>query len=232
MNRACSVQVLSSRTSRIINIGLLLLMAITLAQTVTAQPYAVLIRHGEGIHNVEHFYSTNPEHPNYKPAPLTPKGVQQAADRGKQLKQQGITTDNILAIYSSPLPRAVQTAEGVISPLYLDKAQIQVIQEIKETQLGNREGKNVHSFNEKDFWFPKDPASFGAETNDSVQKRMVGAWNDAAEKFADKSGYVLFVSHGSPLFLLIEAIEGKGKRLGNAEAYIIHLKPLPESQSK
>ena len=208
-------------------------MTITPPLTAIAEPYAILIRHAEGIHNIEHFYSTNSDHPNYKPAPLTSKGKRQASDLGNQLREKhDLSAKNVLAVYSSPLPRTLETTEAVISGFPLNNDQIQITPEIKETQLGNREGMNVHDFNEKDFWFPEDPASFGAETNQAVQERMLAAWNQAAEKFAEQSGYVLFISHGTPLYLLIEAVEGKCIRLGNAEAHIIPLKPAHRDASQ
>ncbi|MGY0219780.1 histidine phosphatase family protein [Endozoicomonadaceae bacterium StTr2] len=196
-----------------------------------AQPIAVLIRHAEGLHNVERFYSSNPSHPNYKPAPLTPKGRQQASDLGVLLKSQyQIKQSDILAVICSPLPRAQQTAELLLSHFYMNKEQIATEPGIIETQLGEREGKNHDQYQEKDFWFPASPESFGAETNEAVTRRMLQVWNQTAAQYQGKSGYVLFISHGSPLFLLIEALEGQGVRFQKAGHKMLPLKPFSTEQ--
>ncbi|MBM4402448.1 MAG: histidine phosphatase family protein [Candidatus Cloacimonetes bacterium] len=62
------------------------------------------IRHGESIDDTENRYG------GWADFPLTQKGIEQARETGKKLKNQGVTADIIL---TSPLLRAKQTAEEI-----------------------------------------------------------------------------------------------------------------------
>lgn len=66
------------------------------------------IRHGESVDDVENRYG------GWADFPLTQKGIEQARETGKKLKNKEVTADIIL---TSPLARAKQTAEEISKTL-------------------------------------------------------------------------------------------------------------------
>lgn len=85
-----------------------------------------LVRHGENLANITKEFSHR--HIDY---PLTPKGVLQAQQTAEHLADKGIH-----AIYSSPLRRAVETAEIIAARLGL---RVVVLEELREINVGDLE---------------------------------------------------------------------------------------------
>lgn len=174
----------------------------------------IAIRHGEGTHNTGGFYSASPEHPNYREAWLTDLGRQQALDLAQQLQQQGLNEKNVCSVFASPLPRTRETAQIVMEALSLSVEKLFIETRIIESVVGDREGQPIDSFNDRDFWFPENPEAFGGETCSDVRNRMVSAYNEVVQ--THREGYALLFSHGTPIYLLAEAITGSGVRLPTA----------------
>lgn len=180
----------------------------------------IIIRHGQGTHNVEGFYSSDPNHPNYRPAYLTEKGMHQARRTAFRLSAQGISKENIQEVYVSPLPRTIQTAnylveEGIISP-----DQIKIEPRLIEVQMGEREGKHYYEFPE-DPWDHSKAHEYGGETNQDVRNRVISLYNEVISNHPKKN--IIFVTHGSPALELTKAIEGNAKKLNPAEYKILQL---------
>ena len=97
-------------------------------QTVNHTLYVV--RHGENPANLNREFS-------YKliDYSLTPKGFRQAEDTATFFSNKGIH-----AIYSSPLKRALETAEAIARPLGLP---ITVVEEFRENNVGDLESQPV-----------------------------------------------------------------------------------------
>jgi len=97
-------------------------------QTVKNTLYVV--RHGENPANLNREFS-------YKliDYSLTPKGTRQAEDTATFFGNKGIH-----AIYSSPLKRALETAEAIARPLGLP---VTVIEEFRENNVGDLESQPV-----------------------------------------------------------------------------------------
>src|ERR1700730_14528243 len=74
----------------------------------------IVIRHGEAGNNIEKVYNSNPENPNYKIFNLTEAGIQTTQKTTKDLLAQGFSNDNIAAVFVSPLPRTIQTADILV----------------------------------------------------------------------------------------------------------------------
>ena len=68
------------------------------------------LRHGQSSYNLQKLCNDDP----HKPVNLTSLGKKQAAQAAKALR-----TQQLVKIYSSPLPRAMQTAEIVNKTLRL-----------------------------------------------------------------------------------------------------------------
>jgi broad specificity phosphatase PhoE len=78
----------------------------------------IFIRHGEATHNVAYRECKNEavfSEEKYKDAPLTEKGIQEARDLANKLRDQ--IGDKTVCIWSSPLTRAIQTAEELFEEL-------------------------------------------------------------------------------------------------------------------
>ena len=180
----------------------------------------VLCRHGEAEQNIGGWYNSNPEHPNYREANLTDKGIRQAIELGQSLQQLGLNSNNVVAVFASPLPRTVQTASLVMNELGIAPELLQQHSGLIEAQAGDRESQIIASFNEGDGWFPEQPERFRGESRHDIKQRMTGAYEFIKDycrsKHADESGHMLLFSHGSPLYLLLEAITGSGVRLPTA----------------
>lgn len=179
----------------------------------------IILRHGQGEQNAADVFNTNPKNKGYKIANLTEKGRDQAQATAKQLKAMGVSADNVCKLVVSPLPRTRQTSEIVMDSLSIPFAKREINESIIESDMGDREGKSVHLFKEKDTWFPADPKSFNGETREEISRRVSGAidsiLNDPDCNLSKQ--YVLVVSHGVPIYLMLEYLTGKGEKLNTAE---------------
>lgn len=159
----------------------------------------LLVRHGQTTWNVEHRL------PGQLPGiPLNDTGRQQAARLAEAL-----TVLPISAIISSPLERAMETAEFLVKGRELT---IQQEPELIDINVGLWAGKVIDEVAKTDpAWkeFVKDPtvAPEGVETFPQVQQRVV----DAVERWRarEESGpYPAFVAHADVVKLLVAHYSG------------------------
>ena len=187
-----------------------------------------LIRHGEGTHNSEGFYSARPRHPQYRPAKLTELGRRQALELAEELTERGVSVGNVGKVLVSPLPRTLETARLVMNRLMTPEHKLDIDDRLIEAGVGDREGSLLELHQDSDSWFPDNPERFGGETNAEIRRRMRSVFKDINGHGQNHSaGHVLVFSHGSPLYLLIEALTGEGQRLGTARYRLIKLNNLP-----
>lgn len=185
------------------------------------------MRHGEAEHNLEHRYNSAPQHPAYQPRHLTQPGREQAQLSADELLTQGISGENICQVLVSPLPRAQETANIVADKLQVTSSRIRTTDELIESQIGEREDQLISKYNDRDFWFPDNPESFGGETYAQVEQRV----RSVLKEILDDSGcdlekqYVLLVSHGVPVFIMLDLLTGVGEKISPASFRIIH-RPL------
>jgi broad specificity phosphatase PhoE len=87
-----------------------------------------LVRHGENIANITKEFS-------YKKVDysLTDKGIVQAKNIAKYCKKMGFSK-----IYSSPLKRAIETAEIIASELH---EKVEILENFREINVGDLEGR-------------------------------------------------------------------------------------------
>lgn len=105
---------------------------------------------------------------------------------------QLLENENIDLIISSPLKRAIQTAEIINEsrniPVIIDER-------IAERNFGVYEGRDVTTFDFNEFWSFKYPKDFeGAETLDDFFERVYTFLDELKEKYKDKR--ILLVTHG------------------------------------
>lgn len=105
----------------------------------------------------------------------------------------------IEAIYSSPLERAIDTANALAACHHLP---VQIVQGLLEGHAGEWTGKKLSELNTTDTWkaIQTKPIGVklpGGESIDEVQTRMVAAIEEIRAKHPD--GIVAIVSHADPL---------------------------------
>jgi ribonuclease H / adenosylcobalamin/alpha-ribazole phosphatase len=155
----------------------------------------LLLRHGQTPMSVEKRYAGRSD------VPLTEAGVAQAAAAAKRLATAGLD-----AIVSSPLQRAVRTAEEVAAVTGLPVA---ADDGFRETDFGAWEGLTFAEVRERwpsemTAWLA-DPAVAppGGESFAAVSERVTAA---LARVLADRAGQrVLVVSHVTPIKTLVTA---------------------------
>ncbi|MGI9283236.1 MAG: histidine phosphatase family protein [Endozoicomonas sp.] len=176
----------------------------------------IVARHGEGTHNTGEYYSSDPDHPNYIESKLTDLGRSQASRLASNLLEAGISRGDICKVIVSPLPRTIETATIVLNALNVPISIMELDKRVIESNVGDREGLQYHQFNDPDFWFPEDPEAFGGETSEQIRERMLQVYSQVLSEQCHSEGYVLIFSHGSPIYMLLEALQGEGGKLSTA----------------
>ncbi|MEM3811036.1 MAG: histidine phosphatase family protein, partial [Conexivisphaerales archaeon] len=156
-------------------------------------------RHGESETNVSgHFPDDYLKSPH-----LTEKGKRQAEEAADM-----ISKINIDIIFSSPMPRAVETSQILSEKTGV---KITIDQLLKEVELGNLKGKRTSEiFTSDPDWFNEyfvEGNRYGIEKYDKIQERMIHSLQNARD-----AGYksAVFVSHLEPIRSLVAAAMGIG----------------------
>jgi broad specificity phosphatase PhoE len=175
----------------------------------------VFIRHGKADHNGidgNHWYNSNPEHPDYIIANLTEEGKEVVHETADWLFENGVTAENSIA-FVSPLPRTQQTAGILSEHEVIDSSWITELK-IIEVQAGALESKfakvdaNGVPFTTETKQAAKKEA--GYETWESVAKRtnefvlsLPAIVKKASEQKSIKN--VVIISHDETLHRLIQS---------------------------
>lgn len=206
----------------------MLLMLFIFSQSLFAlqERHLIILRHGEAEQNITREYNSNPKHPRYKVAHLTDKGREQVKKTAETLLMHGFDNRNISAVYVSPLPRALETAQIVADIGVFSKDKIHVDNRLIETQAGDREGLNKEKLT-KDPWLvgPNEAKFYKGESNEDVKKRVLAIYDEIEKKH--KEGHVIFITHGMAGMELIDTLTQEKVRLGTAQVYIL---PLSDRQ--
>lgn len=141
----------------------------------------LIVRHGKTEWNIQKKLQGKAD------IELSEEGRFQAKETSKLLEGEKIDL-----IISSPLKRAVQTAEIINEnrkiPMIIDDR-------ISERNFGVYEGRDVTTFDFNEFWSFKYPKDFeGAETLKDFFERVYKFLDELKEKYKDKR--ILLVTHG------------------------------------
>lgn len=137
------------------------------------------VRHGESQANVDFVFAGQ-----RNDSPLTKLGEQQAQTAGSGLLEQHIRIDRII---SSPLVRALQTAEIIAGIIGYDAANIVLDKRISEYDMGELSGKTRKSVTSEEIISAK-----GAESVDEFKKRILSFVNEYSK---DTDTNILFSTH-------------------------------------
>jgi len=130
---------------------------------------------------------------------LNAEGQQQAESLGKRLNTLPIT-----AVYSSPLERAVETAQAVAQPHNLP---VQIVEAMGEVRYGEWTGGELKELATHELWrgvqyYPSGTRFPGGETLGEVQMRTITALNNLGEQYPDNQ-VVVVVSHADVIKLVV-----------------------------
>jgi probable phosphoglycerate mutase len=157
-------------------------------------PLLLLIRHGEND-----FVKTG-RMAGYTPGVhLNERGRQQAAELGETLKEVPLT-----AIYSSPLERAIETAEPIAQGREL---RIQIRQGLIESNVGTWQGSEMKTLRKLPEWktVQNQPSRFrfpGGESFQEMQTRLVTEVESIIKSHQSEE-IVALVFHSDPIKLVI-----------------------------
>lgn len=157
-----------------------------------------LLRHGQTEYNVKKLVQGRCN------SPLTELGVEQAHIAGAWLREHGVEPDTIV---SSPLGRAMQTAEVVACELGF-AGEVRPEPGIIERAYGSFE-EGPQGAVPSDVWDPGEAlVAFGGEGNAALASRMLAALADDMSE--PGVGTLLAVSHGSASLQFIRATLPEG----------------------
>lgn len=137
------------------------------------------VRHGQSVANAEKLIAD-------ANSPLAPLGILQVKETTKILKSL-----NIDLIISSPMIRAIQTAETIADSIGYDKSNILIVDELRERGLGDLENKPK---TQNSRWYFDTAESYGMETHQALYERMKKAIN-RIEDLAKDSKNILLSGH-------------------------------------
>jgi probable phosphoglycerate mutase len=159
------------------------------------------VRHGESEANVQRIISNRDLAHG-----LTEKGRQQAHSLAESLRDAGIT-----ALYSSPIPRAAQTAEIVGQALGLE---IQTRDALREPDCGVAEGRgdpeawqlNTNLWNDWQFRLRWDNHIPGGESFNDVQQRFLPFVADLLSESQNSGKNLALIGHGMLYYTMLPLI--------------------------
>ncbi len=170
----------------------------------------ILARHGETEWNTEEIFRGRVD------MALSNRGLRQA-----ELLGNCLSNEKIDLIYSSPLKRAVQTAEAIARPHTLD---VNIVENLTDFDFGEWQGLSQLLVEEKypelcRDWLdtPEQVRIPGGESLEDVRSRAMPFLEDAVMRCGE--GRIVFVSHRVVNKVLICALLG----LGNAHFWNVKL---------
>lgn len=174
-----------------------------------------IVRHGEAEHNLRNCFNSTPSSPHYFASHLTPKGQESVLATASTLLEQGLSSQVVSALYSSPLPRTIETAELLIESGVASRSSWKLDERLGEVQARGMEGAQI----------PKkvDLALWTGESFDSVARR-VESWY---REIQVEGGWIIVVTHGTPATELLYLVTGVREKLLPGEARVVRVGGSP-----
>ena len=187
----------------------------------------IVIRHGEALSNQQNVMSADPL--LSKEYPLTEKGRNQVKKAAEDLRNRfGINNTKIRWVYSSPLLRAEETAEILMTELGIDFGKKVIDYAIKEPSYGILEGRNGEKlralFPGQNPWNNTIASLYMGEANEDLDYRLQTFINRI--KIIHTEGDILVVTHGSPMMTITKILEpgNSAWKPKNAEFRVLKLR--------
>lgn len=189
----------------------------------------VVMRHGEGEHNLQHVLSSLTKEEGGVDHCLTEKGKCQVIETARTLLEAGFTKETVGLVLVSPLLRTRQTAQILADCGVCSESSMQIEERIREQVQKDWEGKFIGDIssatqNARD-WMEEASisAQHGGESLESIQLRLTSLLDELSEWDSSK-GHVILVMHGYTGLVFLDLHgEALDKKLKTAEAKIISL---------
>ena len=159
----------------------------------------ILVRHGETAFNAAETFRGRAD------VPLNETGLKQAALIGKYL-----SAEKISVVYSSPLQRAVRTADAIAAP---HRLKVKITENLNDIDCGEWEGLTLAEVKERyddiyQDWVdtPEQMRLPGGESLEDVRNRALPFVKDAVTRTRD--GKIVLVSHRAVNKVVICALLG------------------------
>lgn len=156
----------------------------------------VLVRHGETDWNAQEKLQGTSD------IPLNAVGKLQA-----QALAESLDDERFDRIISSPLSRALETAQVIAAACGIPETDIVIDPELRERAYGEVEGMTIE---ERDQAFPGTNAWPGAETKAEINARVKHALSRLAREYAGQ--HVMLVTHGGWVRAAMRVIAGNRSR--------------------
>lgn len=173
-----------------------------------------IARHGKDDDTVRGGWSQNP---------LTEEGIQQAESLASFVQKSDL---NIKHIYSSDLPRAMQTAEAIGNQLQLSVIPMQEFREVNNGILAGMNNDLAAETFPRLYWNTLDWEQRypGGESPREFYERVRDAWDALQKKVLDRNENVLLVTHGGVIQVILSIVNGEAysnrkalRKIRNAE---------------
>jgi probable phosphoglycerate mutase len=165
----------------------------------------LLVRHGETDWNRENRFQGHADPP-----------LNEAGRAGARALAAELAAEPVLALYSSPLQRAIETARIVGQSLRVD---VVVEERLCEIDVGSWQGltrDEVEARFPDDYqrWLVGEGGWNDGESSDDLARRVLAALADIAGRH---DGLVLAVTHGGPIRTALRAagVDAPGPSIGN-----------------
>jgi len=166
------------------------------------------MRHGAVQNPADTVYSNLPGFP------LSELGREQAREAGLFLSQYRLDV-----IITSGRERARETAQ-IVAETNPGNPKVIVDENLRDNDLGTYAAKipfGDWNARRKDYWQKQLHGEGGMESPYSVQERVMRSWNKMLGDYP--AANILFISHGSPLTILLESLESKDLRPSSEAGY-------------
>lgn len=188
----------------------------------------ILLRHGEGEHNIAQVLSSWTQEEGGVDHSLTSKGQIQVAQTAADLLDRGINRDNVGLVLVSPLLRTRQTAQILVDMGVCSQNVLQIEPRIREQIHQDFERKTLSEvrilFPSMKSWDDEVSASaqYGGEDLEHLHSRLSSVLEDLHQWNPEK-GHVILVSHGYPISILLNLRGYAKKQVSTAEAISVNL---------
>ena len=158
-----------------------------------------LCRHGKDDDTVRGGWSRSP---------LTDEGVAQAAELADFVQRNDL---GIQYIYSSDLPRAMQTAEAVAETLSLPIIPMPAFRETNNGVLAGMKNELAAVNYPGLYWNTLDWEQQypGGESPREFYERICRAWEDFQKEILSRNENVLLVTHGGVIHVILSIVKGE-----------------------
>jgi broad specificity phosphatase PhoE len=138
------------------------------------------IRHGESEANIRHTFAGQRDD-----SILTKKGEEQALSTANEIKKENLKIDRVI---SSPLKRALKTAQIIAVDLGFDVSKIVIDDRLSEFDLGSLSGSPIN----EEITLADLTPDINAEDPELFRKRVISC----IKELINSSENILIVSHG------------------------------------